>query len=209
MLNRDTVFYDGTFELGRIPYSRGSHNNCGFNLVKVYLHLTWMPETRNRRGYWCLEGIPQIMCPGGSTDTLITGMKVFDLIEQNDWRKYIKEKNLYDELYSMREWMNNYSYRGTPTQERVLERARAEGLLVPGNEREYLRSIQGDVVRYVGIGYTREYHGDSYTYGTDLLVKIIPSAVEQTLEEIFKIPSVYRKLSNVKMLQNTAAHKYW
>lgn len=199
MLNRNES-YTGHFDLGKVPYSRGPYNACGLNRVRIYLHLTWMPENTRRRGYWCFEGVPELMCPNGSTDILTTGMKVFELIEKENWRKYIKEKTLYDELRSMRYWMNNYMYRGTTGQEHLIEEARRNGLLVPGNEAEYLRSIHMDIIGFTGLGYTREYNNESYTYGSDLLVRELPLAIEGVLRDLFKMPSVYRKLNNTKIL---------
>lgn len=185
----------GHFDLGKIPYL-----GSPLKLVKIYMHLTWMPENTRRRGYWCFSADLDIKKPYGSTEPLLEGMEVFDMIEKNDWRKYIKEKTLYDELYAMRYYMNNYLYRGTATQEHLIEDARRNGLMVPGNEAEYLRSIHMETVRYTGVGYTREYNHEAYTYGEDLLVREIPLAVEGVLGDLFKMPSVYRKLNNTKLL---------
>lgn len=195
MLDRNNA-YSGEFELGKIPY----FEEGGLNLVRIYMHLTWMPENTRRRGYWCFSADPEIMKPHGNHECLMEGMEVFDVIEQNNWKKCIKEKTLYDELSRMRPWMNNYTYRGTPGQERLLERARKNGLMVPGNEAEYLRSIHMETIMFTGIGYTREYNNEAYIYRQDLLVNEIPLAVEGVLGDIFKMPYRYRVLNNIRIL---------
>lgn len=202
MLKKDNS-YSGTFELGKIPDS-----NDGLNLLRVYLHLTWIPENARRRGYWCLQAVPEIMDHARNAVLMIVP-GVFDLIEQNGWRKYIKEKTVYDMLYGMRHWFNNYQYRGTPSQESAIKAATEAGIMVRGNEAEYLRSIHMDTVVYTGIGYTREYFNECYTYGSDILVKEIPVGVEYVLEELFSMPSVYRKLNNTKVLQDQITPRSW
>lgn len=133
----------------------------------IYTELSICGDIWNRLG-------TDILCGGQCLD------------EIKKFRKQLKDKELFDELYSL--WKNyhlNGMHAGTPEQEQAIEEWKAEG-----NRYDYTAACEMlkekglYEVNYTGLSAGRRWNNEPYRYGHGWLIREIPGDVLLRVEHL-------------------------